>query len=38
MNKKELYQAPETEVLEFKLEGVIAASGLPDVGDGGELY
>ena len=27
MKKKELYAAPETEVLELRLEGVIAASG-----------
>ena len=27
MNKKELYLVPETEVLELRLEGVIAASG-----------
>ena len=26
MSKKELYLAPETEVLELRLEGVIAAS------------
>ena len=26
MKKKELYAAPETEVLELRLEGVIAAS------------
>jgi len=29
MNKKELYQAPETEVLEVKTEGIICASGGP---------
>ena len=27
MKKKELYAAPETEVLELRLEGVIAVSG-----------
>ena len=27
MKKKELYAAPETEVLELRLEGVIAISG-----------
>ena len=27
MKKKELYAAPETEVLELRLEGVIATSG-----------
>ena len=27
MSKKELYVAPESEVLEVRLEGVIAASG-----------
>ena len=27
MRKKELYAAPETEVLELRLEGVIAISG-----------
>ena len=27
MSKKELYAAPETEVLELRLEGVIATSG-----------
>ena len=27
MNKKQLYAAPETEVLELRLEGVIAVSG-----------
>lgn len=29
MMKKELYAAPATEVLELRLEGVIAASGDP---------
>ena len=34
MSKKELYAAPETEVLELRLEGVIAASG--NLSDWGE--
>ena len=41
MKKKELYAAPETEVLELRLEGVIAASmesgELPGWTDGGDL-
>lgn len=44
MKKKELYSAPETEVLELRLEGVIAASEvesgdgmLPGWGDGGSI-
>ncbi len=30
MNKKQLYAAPETEVLELRLEGVIATSDPSD--------
>lgn len=39
MKQKELYVSPETEVMELKLEGVIAASGLEATGfeDGGDL-
>ena len=39
MKKKELYLSPETEVMELKLEGVIAVSGLraPGFDDGGDL-
>ena len=33
MIKKELYAAPETEVLELRLEGVIAFSGDGDTPD-----
>ena len=33
MKKKELYAAPETEVLELRLEGVIAFSGDGDTTD-----
>lgn len=44
MRQKQLYAAPATEVLELRLEGVIAASGDPifggqglgDDSDGGE--
>lgn len=31
MKQKELYASPETEVMEIRLEGMIAASGDPDV-------
>ena len=34
-DEKQNYLAPECEQVEFKLEGVIAASGLTDYGDGG---
>ena len=39
MKEKELYTSPETEVVEIRLEGVIAASGLeaPGFDDGGDL-
>lgn len=39
MKQKELYVSPETEVMELKLEGVIAASELtaPGFEDGGDL-
>ena len=40
MSKKELYVAPELEVLELRLEGVIASSTmnqLPEITDGGDL-
>ena len=33
MKQKELYAVPETEVLELRLEGVIAISTDPTVGD-----
>lgn len=37
MSKKELYFVPETEVLELRLEGVIAASGsIQAIGDENE--
>ena len=36
--KKLLYAAPETEVLELRLEGVIATSGgIEDIKDGGTI-
>ena len=43
MRQKNLYEAPETEVLELRLEGVIATSmesgdgQLPGFSDGGDL-
>jgi hypothetical protein len=39
MKEKELYESPETMVMEIRLEGVIAASGLtaPGFEDGGDL-
>ncbi len=33
MMKKEFYVAPESEVLELRLEGVVAASGDGNLGD-----
>ena len=39
MKQKEMYASPETEVMDFKLEGVIAASdfAVPGFEDGGDL-
>ena len=39
MRQKERYFSPETEVIELKLEGMIAQSGLEATGfeDGGDL-
>ena len=39
MKKNELYASPETEVMEVKLDSVIATSGLtaPGFEDGGDL-
>jgi hypothetical protein len=36
MKEKELYYSPETEVMELRLEGVIAASAAPFYGFGEE--
>ena len=37
MTDRQKYCPPQCEVEEIELEGVIAASGIPDLGDGGEL-